>query len=111
MKHRGSIIRDAIRNSGMSITELARRMQRSRKHVYNIFENPNVSLVEIAQIGKIIHYDFGNDFEELRNVSSESSGVGFKYAEGTQLWKEKYITLLEKYNELLEEKVTQTKRV
>jgi hypothetical protein len=102
VKHRGLIIKRAVRNSGLPIVELARRMNRSRRHIYNIFENPNVSLVEVVQIGKIIHYDFANDFAELENLSSEMSGCRSETSVDPIYWKNKYITLLEKYNALLE---------
>ena len=58
MQHRGEIVEKVVRESGFPIAELARRLKKSRRHIYNMFQNPHLSLDEILQIGKIIHYDF-----------------------------------------------------
>ena len=58
MQLRGEIVEKAVREIGVPLAEVARRMKKSRRHIYNMFENPRLSLDEILQIGKIIHYDF-----------------------------------------------------
>ena len=69
MIHKGEIIEKAVRNSGMSITNLAKRLGKSRRHIYNIFDNPSVSWETIMQIGKIINYDFTKDFTDIAQVN------------------------------------------
>jgi predicted transcriptional regulator len=58
MQHRGEIIKNAVYKSGFSITELAKRLGKSRRWVYLMFENPSVSLDVVLQLEKIIHYNF-----------------------------------------------------
>jgi hypothetical protein len=102
MQHRGEIVEKAVRESGFPIAELARRMKKSRRHIYNLFENPNLSLDEILQIGKIIHYDFSELFTEVSKSKSVVEEPAATYGESAVYWKDKYIALLEKYNALLE---------
>ena len=102
MIHRGEVVEKAVRKSGFPIAELARRLNKSRRTIYNIFENPHLSMDEIIQIGKIIHYDFEEDFTELRNAKDAIGEPNPEYGESATYWKDKYIKLLEKYNALLE---------
>jgi predicted transcriptional regulator len=103
MKHRGEVVEQAVRTSGIPLTELARRLKKSRRHIYNLFENPNVSLDDILQIGKIIHHDFSDDFPEIyTSVKADSSENLLFDNKSPEYWKDKYLQLLEKYNKLLE---------
>lgn len=105
MIHRGEIVEAAVRQSGIAITEVAKRIGKSRRHMYNLFDDPNISIDTILKIGKVIHYDFGSDIPEIPSpTSNQLSDLENDYV--TQLsneyWKNKYFKLLEKYNSLLE---------
>ena len=52
MQHRGEIIRNAVYNSGYSITDIAKSTVKIRKWMYLMFENSNVPLNLVLQIGK-----------------------------------------------------------
>jgi lambda repressor-like predicted transcriptional regulator len=54
MQHRGEIVEQAVRKSGLSLTKLATRIGKSRKWLYDSFQNPNLSIEYIVAIGKII---------------------------------------------------------
>jgi predicted transcriptional regulator len=104
MQHRGEIIKKAVYKSGFSITELAKRLGKSRRWVYLMFENPSVSLDVVLQLEKIIHYNFSNEIKEIRPsnlefIESITGGQTEKYSE--DYWKNKYLRLLEEYNDLL----------
>ena len=102
MQHRGEIIKKAIYQSGYSITKLAERMGKSRRWMYLQFENSTISLDLIIQIGEIIHHDFSNDFKELKNSSKAVNDLKNLYSnEEVEFWKNKYLSLLEEYTELL----------
>jgi transcriptional regulator with XRE-family HTH domain len=102
MQHRGEIIKEVVYKSGFPITELAKRMGKSRRWVYLLFENPTVSIDTILQIGAIIHYDFSDELEGLKpHIINENSSV---YSKEDEYWKNKYLKLLEEYNELLKKK-------
>ena len=102
MQHRGEIIEKAVRESGFPIAELARRMKKSRRTIYNLFENPHVSIEEVLQIGKILHHDFSDLFTDVSNSVNIVEEPAVHYGETAAYWKDKYIALLERYNALLE---------
>jgi hypothetical protein len=102
MQHRGEIIEKAVRESGFPIAELARRMKKSRRTIYNLFENPHLSIEEVLQIGKIIHHDFNSVFTEVSKNVSIVGEPEVPYGDSAAYWKDRYIALLEKYNALLE---------
>jgi hypothetical protein len=117
MKHRGEIVEKAVRESGYSITKLAERLGISRRHIYNLFDNAKIDWDTVSLIGTIIRYDFSKDFTELQagNFASEplvsytagEKGKGKPGLKQLQMevtyWKHKYIELLEKYNQMLQE--------
>ena len=107
MQHRGEIIKAAIYKSGVPITALAKRLGKSRRWMYLMFENSNVSLDLVLKIGKIIRYDFTADFKELSTsarIKSESFVATEENETNAEFWKNKYLKLLEEYNELLKKK-------
>jgi hypothetical protein len=111
MLHRGEIVEEAVRQSGLSLTVIAKRLGKSRRHLYNLFEDPHLSLDTILQIGKIIRCDFTLN-SSLFPLSGRSEAFNPEtplYWNGANetpdYWKNKYLHLLEKYNKLLEERL------
>lgn len=107
--HHGQIIEKVIRRNGYSISELARLTKVNRRSVYNWFNQRNLKSDIIYRIGSVLNYDFSNDFPDLfiNTHSGEAiplvnelmdRSVDFK---ADFYWKDKYIQLLEKYNDLL----------
>jgi len=105
MQHRGEIVRKAIYQSGMSITLIAKKIGKSRRWMYQMFENSNISLDLVLQIGIIIHYDFSEEIREINYTKSNLQDNQPTYTklgnEQVEYWKNKYLLLLEEYNELL----------
>ena len=115
----------AVRESGYSITRLAEKMEVSRRHVYNLFESDKIDWDVIVQIGTIIKYDFSKDFKELVQFGpishvNDPAGAYIRGVKGklqpakmgpkelaleVSYWKNRYIELLEKYNDALLSKV------
>lgn len=107
MEHRGEIIKNAVYKSGYSITELAKKLGKSRRWMYLMFENSNVSLDLVIEIGKIIHYDFKDEIKEFNPFQKSiiESTTDYKIDESqAEYWKNKYLKLLEEYNEILKGK-------
>lgn len=71
MKHRGEIVDNAIRKSGMSLTAVAKALNTSRTSLYRWFDDPNLSLDIIYRVGKIIKYDFSEEINEVPSVKVE----------------------------------------
>jgi hypothetical protein len=109
MQHRGEIVEKAVRNSGYPLTKLVSRLGKSRRWIYNAFENPQLPIDHILRIGKIIHHDFSDEIDEFKSISLHT-GESFMspYTAGSkdvEYWRTKYYELLEKYNELLENRL------
>lgn len=101
MEHRGEIIEKAVRNSGIPLTSIARKVGKSRQWVYLLFQNPNVSLHVVTQIGKIIYHDFSGEIKGLStDVNQFNEPYGEKYNQELS-WKEKYFQLMEEHLKLL----------
>ena len=101
MEHRGEIIEKAIRNSGIPLTSIARKIGKSRQWVYLLFQNPNVPLNTVVHIGKIIYYDFS---DEISGLPSSNNNFHEPFEEKTkeeESWKEKYYQLMEEHLQLL----------
>ena len=106
MQHKGQILEKAVRESGIPLTKITKRINKSRRWIYNAFENPNLSIDYITEIGEIIHYDFSDALIELKKFNSSSlKKAGLLNEEYPEYWKNKYLDLLEKYNEILERKL------
>ena len=106
MVHRGEIVQKAVNESGYSKTKLAKRLGKSRRHLYNMFENNKLDFDTIRSIGIIIHHNFAEDFPEMLGHVGEPQEAMLpaslaKAIEEMNFWKDKYIKLLEQYNNLL----------
>ncbi|ADY51409.1 hypothetical protein Pedsa_0837 [Pseudopedobacter saltans DSM 12145] len=107
--HNGEIVELVIRRHGLSITEVSRRLQVSRRSIYNWFTQQNLALNVICRIGEVLDYDFSIDMPDLFNATDSQVNVArshFKQAIGdyqnsASYWRNKYISLLEKHNDML----------
>lgn len=103
MQHRGEILKKAVKESGYSITKLAKRINKSRQHIYNLFLNPDVNPDTLVEIGKVIGHDFTSEINFFQGFEEPRIKYN-KLNEEVLHWKNRYINLLEKYNALLEER-------
>lgn len=101
MEHRGEIIEQAVRKSGMAITKVADKLGKSRRWMYLMFENPNVPYETIIAIGKIIHHDFSTEIKNMAKAFSDPKDEYLNKLHDAEYWREKYYTLLEEHHELL----------
>lgn len=108
-KHYGQIVEYRIRKNGYSISNLAKALQINRRSIYNWFNQRNLKKETIFQIGTVLQYDFSEEFPELFtsadfNISNQPLG---RFASTQQnineneIYKDKYVALLEEYNQLL----------
>lgn len=104
--HHGQTIERIIRRNGYSITELARLTNVNRRSVYNWFNQRYLKPEIIRRIGTVLNYDFSSEFPTLfskeGNGKQHASFLKNSVEEtANNYWKDKYIEVLEKYNELL----------
>lgn len=103
MIHRGEIVEQAVRKSGIPISTIAKRLGKSRRWMYLMFENPDVPFETIKRIGQIIYYDFHDDFPSLSGKAQPYTDEETQYdaVKNAEYWKNKYFNLLEEYHSLL----------
>lgn len=67
-EHRGEYVKSVIARSDTSIESVAKRLKKSRATIYNYFDRADLNFLTIAQIGRVIGYDFSKDYPELMEV-------------------------------------------
>ena len=91
--HRGQALKKAVDDSGIKIAELARRIGKSRRFIYIMFDNKDVAIHLMRTVCEAIKHPFTRDmFEEKIEVEEELP---------KDYWKDKYLNLLEEYNNFL----------
>ncbi|MBD1363090.1 hypothetical protein IDJ77_04635 [Mucilaginibacter sp. ZT4R22] len=110
-KHYGQIVEYLVRKNGYSITDLATELDVNRRSIYNYFQNPFLKSDIIFKIGRVIRHDFSKEFPEL--FTPEDFAYSYKQSKlavvavmppnniAEEIWKDKYLNLLESYNEAL----------
>jgi transcriptional regulator with XRE-family HTH domain len=108
--HHGQTIERIIRRNGFSITELARLTNVNRRSVYNWFNQRHLKPEIIYRIGAVINHDLSTVFPSLYQydefiqqdftASTEEAPAPELSVDGG-VWKDKYIELLERHNQLL----------
>jgi hypothetical protein len=102
-QHVGEILEKAIRQSQYPISKIAKQIGYTRQHMYNLFNQAQIDLNLIDEIGKIIHYDFTLEIKRLKKYSSIEPGNKEKDIQHEPNYKDKYLFLLEEYALLLKE--------
>jgi transcriptional regulator with XRE-family HTH domain len=108
----GRIVERVVRRDRMGISELARRLKVSRRTIYNWFEMERLSIDIISKIGFVIGHDFSDEFpEEFANADNHMAGDSVAQIQAEQpnnaiyYWMDRYIKLLEKFNEVLSHEI------
>ncbi len=110
-EHRGKIVEAIVKKSGITIESLSRKLRTSRNALYYRFSNPNLKFKAIDRIGDAIKYDFRREFPEMdihlvygaKPVQDEADEAIKEIPGNTEVWKDKYLRLMDKYIALLEE--------
>ncbi len=109
----GKVIEHVVREDHVGISALSRKLHVSRRTIYNWFNQKTLSDEIIYRIGKAIKHDFSKEFPDDLIVSDQESNTNKTsltdeddhedgtYTASVDYWMNKYISLLEKYNELL----------
>ena len=110
--NRGQVLATAVEVSGLNKEEAAKRAGYTRSAYYKHIENPELDYHILMAYGKAIGHDFTEEFPNMpKYVFSEPEelyGIPKTLEEANKLlevWKGKYVELLEKYNRLIEEKL------
>jgi AcrR family transcriptional regulator len=93
----GKMIEDAVRATGFSITLVAKKLGVTRRTIYNYFDEEHLDAHIIHQFEKLLNL-------RLLTPEIEESKTSVQITDSAEYWRNKYIELLEKYTQLLEEK-------
>ncbi|TCO28973.1 hypothetical protein EV200_102391 [Pedobacter psychrotolerans] len=104
----GEILERIVRRNRMGISELSRKLNVSRRTIYNWFGQDKLNQEIIWQIGQSIGQNLSISFPDVfveRNAEAtglaETGDKRFTDSNSVYFWMNKYIHLLEKYNSLL----------
>ena len=110
--HIGAIIKEELYKQGISVSAFAKKINRSRNVVYDIFERESIDTSLLNKIGLILHSDFFSVYSGQKEYRKESvSAMVAKeekplYNTITQQFK-----LLEQQNEILKNEVAYLKKI
>lgn len=109
--HRGEIVKNVIMRKGYTAREIAKFTNVNRRSVYNWFSQEELNANIIFRIGSIINHNFSAEFPDLFTnhdfdiISTEPIKLSEREPtleiQKDAVWQDKYIEVLEKYNELL----------
>jgi hypothetical protein len=88
--HIGNQIKSVLESRGISVTEFAKRINKSRENIYSIFTRKTIDTGLLQSISRVLEYDF---FMHL-------STTHYKLSEEIRLLREEN-KLLKDYNKLL----------
>ena len=106
----GQVLERVVRRDRMCISELSRKLNVSRRTIYNWFDQKDLNPQIIWKVGTVIGYDFSHElpdsFPKNRNIIhvapkeiTEDNAVDDENS--IYFWMNKYIQLLEEYNEVI----------
>ncbi|GAB3301652.1 helix-turn-helix domain-containing protein [Hymenobacter tenuis] len=125
MSHQGEILQEAIKNSGISITRIVEELGITRPTIYRKFKEEILDYGFVKRVGEIISHDFSQDFTVLQQATLQftsnsvtnvvsvtpdrvvtprnavSAVTEPDLLKQLMALQQKYIALLEAYNELL----------
>ena len=71
--HRGEMMKEAIKASGVAVGVVAEKLGISRKTLYNKFKESSIPYSFILKLGEVIHHDFSQEFPHLgKTVKKEA---------------------------------------
>ena len=110
--NRGQILAAAVEASGLGKEEAAKKAGYTRSAYYKHIENPNLDDHILIAYGKAIKYDFTEEFPDMPKYMMEEPEEAYgkpktidEAGKIIELWKNKYLELLEKYNRMIEERM------
>jgi hypothetical protein len=113
--HRGQLLAAAVEASRLNKEEVAEKAGYSRSAYYKHIDNRDLEYHILMAYGKALGHDFTEDLPEMPKYLLEEPDEGynkpFNLEEAIRqrdLWKDKYIELLEKYNKLIESRNQRT---
>jgi len=110
--NRGQVLAAVVEASGLGKEEAAKKAGYTRSAYYKHIENPNLDYHILMSYGKAIRHDFTEEFPDMPRYMMEEPDEAYGKPKTLEeavklmdIWKNKYLELMEKYNRLIEEKI------
>lgn len=103
-KHKGEFLNELVRKKGIKIKVLTEAAGFDRSTFYNHIKQPNLSFGILIKYGKVLNYDFAEEFPEMKPDGKKTAPPSMSYDELEQdrdSWKEKYFQVAELYHECM----------
>lgn len=112
MLHIGKKIKEVLHERDMQVITFAKKINRSRNVVYDIFERQSLDTDLLKQIGDVLAYDFFKHYKKEKNYTESvtSSSVSEKEAI-YELNIKNEIKLLKQENTALQNEIKYLKRI
>jgi len=85
MLHIGHKIKEVLHERDMQIVSFAKRINRSRNVVYDIFERQSIDTELLKQISEVLNYDFFKLYKYERKASETDFITGESLVDRTEL--------------------------
>ena len=72
--HIGKKIKEAVKKSGMSVTEFATRINYSRRNIYSIFEKESLDTSLLIKISEVLEQDFFTHYSAGSKKNNSQQG-------------------------------------
>lgn len=84
--HAGETVKTYFEETGMSVSEFARRLNCHRQNVYDIFKRKTIDVTLLQRISKVL----GHDFVSEMYGTKQSSKITLKFAVTVEIENGKY---------------------
>ncbi len=117
MQHKGEILKNAVLKRVNNITALAKQVGYDRASLYRHFADDNLDDGIILKYAQALKYNFNYEFPELTQFTNVLQEPITEYKPMTvsealkesDYWRGKYIDLLEKHNQMLNDRLSEKK--
>jgi transcriptional regulator with XRE-family HTH domain len=109
--HIGKKIKEEIKQKGISVSVFAKKINRSRNVVYDIFERESIDTELLSKIGKVLGFDFFNLYSAQKDYQHLSKTNIVNEQQNAYVKQQDDIKLLKQQNEILLNEVAYLKKI
>jgi len=108
--HIGKKVKEELQQQGISVSVFAKKINRSRNVVYDIFERESIDTDLLQKISEVLKYNFFNLYNNYRKTKGEKTNT-VSDVESSYHTTNEYLQLLEQKNKALENEVVYLKKI
>lgn len=110
--HIGKKIKEELYKQGISVSAFAKRINRSRNVIYDIFERESIDTALLNKIGLVLRIDFFSLFSEQKEYKKEPmTALHVKEEKAGYHPIAEQLRLVEQQNEFLQKEVAHLKKI